>query len=142
MQLEVGGDLVWKVGLRGCALLGLKLAWLANNRVLAGVVEKDVGHSPGRPLGTRSAGSCQWCGFPGPGKAEAMVTEGVGTAGPVGRTPAGQQNSWVSRTGERAGPKLALPNLLCDFGLATPLWASASSSKRVRGKLGWLTCEV
>lgn len=83
--------------------------------------------SPGCPLGTRSAGNCWWCGFPSPAEAEAAVIEGVGL---VGRIPAGHHDSWVGRTGKGVGFKLVLPNMLCDFGLATPWWASASSSNK------------
>lgn len=69
-----------------CSWLGWQMK---GSRWGGGGAEKGVGHSPGCPLGTRSVGSCQWCGFPGPGKAEVTVTVGVGTAG--------QDPSWATK---------------------------------------------
>lgn len=70
-----------------------------------------------------------------PCKVKAAVTEGRGATGPAGRTPAGHQDSQAGGKGERASLKLALPNLLCDLGLAAvPLWALPPLPPRAEGR--------
>lgn len=48
----------------------------------------------------------------------------------------GDQDSSVGGTGGRAGPRSALPNLLCDSGPAPPLWAPAASSNKGQREAG------
>lgn len=77
-----------------------------------------------------------------PCEAEAVVTGGVGAAGPGERTPSGQQDSWVGESGEGAGPRLALPSLLVTLILPLLSWPLPPPLIRARGKLRLLTSEV